>query len=94
MVARLHGVKKLQTFMPLFLSGGAFAVYKGLSKNVKADYVNVKNAMVQALSLDQIVAYEEFARRRLQDGESVYIYVVDLSRLAHLVHPTIDYCPF
>ena len=87
MVARLQGVKDLQSFMPLFLSGGAFAVYKGLSEDVKADYVKVKSAMLQAFSLDQIGAYEEFARRRLQDGESVDIYVADLARLAQLVHP-------
>ena len=39
LVAALQNVSDLKSFMPLFLSGPAFAVYKQLTEEEKADYV-------------------------------------------------------
>lgn len=85
LVAQLQGIQKLETFLPLFLSGGAFVVYKGMSDDVKSDYRKLKEALVEAFSVNPLVAYNEFVHRRLASGESVDVFLADLQRLGSLV---------
>jgi hypothetical protein len=85
LVATLQKVGNLAAFLPLFLSGGAFAVYQGLSSDAKADYASVKAALTSAFSLNCFSAYEQFVTRRLRQGESVDVYLAELTKLATLV---------
>ena len=90
LVAELQGIQELHLVLPLFLTGGAFAVYKSIGEASKKDYDKVKGALRLAFSSDPIAAYEELQLRHLQPGESVDVYVSDLNRLAHLVDPTLS----
>ena len=90
LVCKLQRVKDLESVLPLFLSGGAFAVYDGLSEDVKIDYRALTQALQQAFSVNCFQAYEAFLSRRLLPGESVDVYASDLKRLAKLVDPLIS----
>ena len=57
-VAKLQGINDLHNFVPLFLSGGAFAVYQGLGADTKSDYGELKSALVQ------FSAFVEFTSRK------------------------------
>lgn len=85
LVASLQQIDKLHTFLPLFLTGGAFSVYQSLTAETKGDYDGVKRALTSAFSLNPFKAYEEFTSRRLMMGESVDVFLADLARLARLV---------
>ena len=88
LVAKLQNVPCLETFVPLFLSGSAFAVYKQLSDEEKGQYELVKGRLIQAFGVNKFVAYEQLQRRVLQENESVDVYVADLRRLVSLVGQT------
>jgi len=85
LVAALQNVADLEKFLPLFLSSGAFAVYKSLTDVAKKDYRAVKAALTKAFSASPLKAYEQLVSRRLAIGESVDVYLADLTRLAKLV---------
>ena len=90
LVSSLQGVKELETFLPLFLSGGAFEVYRMLPDAVKNDYASLKKNLLQAFSSDPVSAYEEFNARKLRPGESPDVFLADLKRLAGLVDGASD----
>jgi hypothetical protein len=90
LVARLQKVENLEQFIPLFLSGGAFAVYQSLSEETQMDYEAMKKELTSAFSLNQFKAYEEFMNRRLGVGEPVDVYLADLSRLGTLVSSDVN----
>ena len=85
LVASLQGVKRLEKFVPLFLEGGAFAVYTSIHEDDKQNYEKVKAVLLQAFSVDPCHAYEEFRARKMLPGESVDVFLVDLNRLARLI---------
>lgn len=85
MVASLQGITEVENFLPLFLTGGAFNVYQGLTTPEKKKYDTVKAKLLTAFSSDPCHAYEEFQMRRLNSGEAVDVYLADLRRLALLV---------
>jgi hypothetical protein len=80
----------LERFIPLFLTGGAFAVYESLSEEQKGDYKKLKAALLKAFSLSRSTAYEQFVNRRLLPGETVDVLVADLKRLGSLVTEKVD----
>ena len=84
LVAQLQKVKKLTSFVPLFLSGPAFAVYKQLPRDSKDDYDLLKAGLVAAFSASPFEAYEELKGRVLKGSESVDVYLADLRRLIEL----------
>lgn len=86
LVANLQGVKELEKFLPLFLSGGAFAVYQSLPDETKNDYDSVKKDLLRAFSSDQFNAFEQLSARQLLPGESVDVFLADINRLARLVN--------
>ena len=90
LVAGLQGITDLEKLLPLFLTGGAFAVYKSLSDADKKVYNDVKKALTVAFCSDPIAAYEELMQRRLQGGESVDVYLADIDRIAKTVDPTMS----
>lgn len=85
LVAKLQKITELVSFMPLFLSGPAFAVYKQLADNVKADYTLLKKAMSLAFCESNYSAYDQLRARCLGDGETVDVYLADLRRLIALI---------
>ena len=90
LVAKLQDVKNIERFLLLFLAGGAFQVFQGLSEDQKADYDTLKPPLTKAFAVDQFMAYEELISRRLGTGESVDVYLADLTRLFRLIHDRID----
>lgn len=84
-VAQLQNVPNLCTFLPLFLRGGALAVYQGLDDETKSDYGLLKKALNSAFSPNPLTAYDKFLCRKLKEKESVDVYVSDLIRLADLI---------
>ena len=90
LVAELQHVKKLETFVPLFLSGPAYAVYDGLDTTTKGDYGLLRTALLKAFSLSAFSAYDTFVSRRYIPGEAPDVYLADLRRLGRLVSPSLD----
>lgn len=90
MVCDLQGIKKISSFLPLFLEKGAFSVYQTLSTDVRNDYGQLKQALLSAFSLSPQQAYNSFISRKLLPGESVDVFVADLKRLAILVSPYLN----
>ncbi|KAG0719538.1 hypothetical protein GWK47_050258 [Chionoecetes opilio] len=84
LVCRLRGITELHTVVPLRLTAGAFSVYQQLNSADKNDFSKIKAALISAFAADKFVAYEQFVTRRLQDGESVDVYLAELRRLAAL----------
>lgn len=87
LVAKLQKVKDLVAFLPLFLSGGAFAVYEGLDEAIRNSEEELEKALTAAFSPNKYDAYEQFVNRRLRPNESVDVFVADIKRLAALVGP-------
>ena len=85
LVAKLQKIEELKTFIPLFLSGPAFAVYKQLANDVQDDYDQLKSELLVAFGTNSFCAYEELQRRVLADDETVDVYLADLRRLVSLV---------
>ncbi|MEL7287530.1 MAG: hypothetical protein AAGJ57_08955 [Pseudomonadota bacterium] len=85
LVAKIQNIKKKENFVPLFLTGGAFAVYDALPEKKKDDYDEIRAALSRAFSIDRFRAFEEFSHRRLQPGESVDVYLSDLRTLGYKV---------
>ena len=81
LVADLQEVEKKEAFLPLFLRGHAFAVFKQLGEETKKSYAALKGALVSAFSINRITAYEQLRKRALRDGEPVDSFVADLRRL-------------
>jgi hypothetical protein len=90
LVAKLQSIDELERFIPLFLTGGAFAVYESLSEEQKGDYKKLKAVLLKAFSLSRSTAYEQFVNRRLLPGETVDVLVADLKRLGSLVTEKVD----
>ena len=85
LVAGLQKISDLQSFLPLFLEGPAFAVYKQLGSTVQGDYEQLKEALLLAFGQNSFSAYEQLKGRILQDNETVDVYIADLKRLATLM---------
>ncbi len=51
LVANLQGVKDLAKFVPLFLSGGAFAVYQSINADERGNYSKVKAVLCKLFRL-------------------------------------------
>ena len=64
------------------LSGGAYAVYQQLSEEKRADFASIKDVLYTAFALSPVMAYKQFTARRLRPGETVDVYLAELSKLA------------
>lgn len=85
LVASLQKIEKLENFVPLFLSGSAFAVYKQLPESDRTVYKKLKERLIQAFGSNKFEAYEFLQRRVLESGETVDVFVADLKRLVSLM---------
>ena len=88
LVAKLQKITDLTTFLPLFLAGDAFAVYKQLSEEAKSDFGVLKKALLTAFSVNNFSAYEQLRARILMEGETVDVFLADLQRLVALIGQT------
>ena len=85
MVASLQGITDLASFLPLFLTGGSFSVYKGLTETVRKDYTKLKKSLLDVFSSDKFTVYETLVMRKLEIGESVDVYLADIKRMIRLI---------
>ena len=90
LVAKLQKVSNLENFIPLFLTGSAYNVYKSISESDRKDYNTVKSILIDKFCSDSCMAYEELIRRRFLPGETVESYFADVDRLAKLIDHTIS----
>ena len=81
LVASLQDIADKQKFLPLFLRGPAFAVFKELSEEDKETFKNVKENLAAAFGLNPVAAFQQFRNRVLGPGESVDAFAADLRRL-------------
>ena len=84
LVAKLKEVKKLESFLPLFLEGDAFSVYDELSETSKDSSEKMEQALLNAFAQNRYSAYDSFRQRSWTPGEAVDVYMSDLRRLARL----------
>ena len=82
LVCNLRGITHLESFIPLRLTGGAFAVYQQLPDADKRDSGKITTALRTAFAVDSFTAYEQFVGRRLQPGETVDVFLAELRTLA------------
>ena len=82
-LCRHHGVD-LTLMLPARLTGGAFAVWLQMPEDRRRSAEAVRDALYSAFAMDSLAAYDAYASRRLQPGESVDVYLADLRRLATL----------
>lgn len=85
LVASLQKIEKLENFVPLFLSGSAFAVYKQLPESDRREYKKLKGRLIQAFGSNEFEAYGSLQRRVLESGETVDVFIADLKRLVSLM---------
>ena len=71
LVCELFAMKNVECVLPLRLQGGAFAVYRQLSAEQKADAEQIKQALITAYAADAFNAYDQFVTRNLRPGETV-----------------------
>ena len=81
LVANLTGVNDVASFLPLFLEGGALAVYMEMTDESKAKIEDIKCALRDAFTDSQFTAYSKLRSRRWT-GESVDVYANDVRKLA------------
>lgn len=84
LVSNMLKIRELENLMPLFLEGPAFAVYEQMKECDKSDADKVERAMLDAFSLNEYNAYDQFRQRIWEAGESVDVFLTELRRLARL----------
>jgi len=85
LVAKLQKVEDLTSFLPLFLAGPAFAVYKQFSENVKLYFPKLKAELMTSFCESSYSAYNQLRSRSLKESEAVDVSVADLRRLVTLI---------
>ena len=85
LTCRLRSVTELENVIPLRLTGGVFSVYQQLSAEEKRDANKIlKEVLCTAFAADKYTAHDQIISRKLRAGESVDVFLSDLSRLAQL----------
>ena len=63
LIAQLQGITDFLKFVPLFLSGPAFAFYQQLADKTKRDYASLKAELSTAFSSDPLTSYDKLKNR-------------------------------
>jgi hypothetical protein len=84
LVAKLRKIENVETVLPLFLEGPAFAVYSEMKEEDKKDLTSIGAILKEAFGLNGFLAYEELTSRSWRTGEPVDVYLAELRRLAKL----------
>ena len=85
LVCELCTMDKVERILPLYLWGGALAVYRRLSKEQKAEAAQIKQALITAYTTDKFNAFNQLVSQRLHPGETVEEFLADLHQLARLI---------
>ena len=85
LVAKRQKIEDLNSFLPLFLNGAAFAVYKQLPDSDKADNEKLQAGLLLAFGVNCYLAYDQLQQRVLEEGETVDVYLADMRRLVILI---------
>lgn len=81
LVARLTKMKDVASFVPLYLEGGALAVYLEMDPEEQKDFEKIKKRLKEAFTDNEFMAYCKL--RGLQwTGEPVDVFANELRRLA------------
>ena len=83
LVAKLTGVPNEPLFIPLYLEGGALAVYMEVEASDQSDASKIKDKLIELFSDSVFVAYTKLTCTKWK-GEAVDIYVNELRRLVGL----------
>jgi len=81
LVAKLTKTADLARLIPLYLEGGALAVYLEMSTDVQEDVEKLKKGLTRAFSDSMFTAFSKLKGLRWS-GESVDIYATELRKLA------------
>ena len=84
LICQFSGVKCIECVVPMYLSGGAYAVYQQLSEDKRRDFVCTKSALYTAIALDSVSAWKDFMACKLRLEETVDVYLAELRRLSVL----------
>lgn len=83
LVAKLTNIDDVASFIPLYLEGGALAVYLEMGEHQKTDIRAIKGALRDAFADNQFIAYARMRECRWA-GETVDVFANELRRLAKL----------
>ena len=81
LVARLTNIKDVASFIPLYLEGGALAVYLEMDSEEQKQFDMIKKRLKEAFTDNEFVAYSKLRESRWT-GEPVDVYANELRRLA------------
>ena len=82
LVCRLSKVKNIECVVLMRFSSGTYAVYQQLSEEKRADFACIKDVLYTEFAFNPVMAYKQFAARRLRPGEMVDIFLAELRKLA------------
>ena len=85
LVCELCAMKNVECVLLLRLRGVAFAIYRLLSAEQKADTEQIKQALITVDATDAFNAYDQFVTRQLRLDETVDEFFAELRRLPQLV---------
>ena len=80
LVARLTDIKEVASLIPLYLEGGALAVYLEMPDKERSNLETLKKGLTQAFSDSQFVAYSKL-RASKWTGEPVDVFANELRKL-------------
>ena len=80
LVARLTDIKDVALLIPLYLEGGALAVYLELPAVEQSNLEKLKNRLIQAFSDSQFIAYSKLRASKWL-GEPVDVFANELRKL-------------
>ena len=81
LVAKLTKTEDVSSLIPLYLEGGALAVYLEMDDSDKTDASRLKKGLMRAFADSQFVAFNKL-KQLAWTGESVDIYATELRKLA------------
>ena len=83
LVAELQGITDTAKFIPLYLEGGALALYMQLSETERKDAKKIRDKLIEAFSDNCVVAFRKVMHTKWA-GEQVDVYATELTRLMKL----------
>ena len=69
LICQLNSVKRIESVIPIHLSGGAYAVYQQLSGEKHTDFSYMEKALYMAFTLDPFTVWKQFVVHCLHLGE-------------------------
>ena len=83
LVAKLTHVEDVASFVPLYLEGGALAVYMEMDDRNKGELAHIKSNLIRAFSDNQFVGFAKL-RGAKWNGEPVDVFANELRRLSKI----------